>query len=182
MKAKKILCGLLALFALLPMVLGAYAAEVESGDIYCFTSQDFAAVQRRQRLHDLDDLEAGQPVVDVLALAACADEAFIAQHAQLLRQAGLVQTDQRFQLADIALALCELAEQQQAVFMRHGFEYRACLGSRVAQHGDGRFGERHNVGRIGRRVSHRGAVRVVLPVARCGAIGRQNIWRYSIKI
>jgi VCBS repeat-containing protein len=42
MKAKKILCGLLALFALLPMVLGAYAAEVESGDIYCFTSQDFA--------------------------------------------------------------------------------------------------------------------------------------------
>ena len=43
MKAKKILCGLLALFALLPMVLGAYAAEVESGDIYCFTSQDFAA-------------------------------------------------------------------------------------------------------------------------------------------
>ena len=42
MKAKKILCGLLALFVLLPMVLGAYAAEVESGDVYCFTSQDFS--------------------------------------------------------------------------------------------------------------------------------------------
>ena len=42
MKIKKLLCALLTLCALLPMVLGAYAAEVESGDVYCFTSQDFS--------------------------------------------------------------------------------------------------------------------------------------------
>lgn len=42
MKTKKILCALLVLAAALPMVLGAYAAEVESGEVYCFTSQDFS--------------------------------------------------------------------------------------------------------------------------------------------
>ncbi len=42
MKAKKILCALLILCAVLPMALGAQAAEVESGDVYCFTSQDFS--------------------------------------------------------------------------------------------------------------------------------------------
>ena len=45
MKAKKILCAFMALCALLMLTTGALAAEVESGDVYCFSSQDFSEAE-----------------------------------------------------------------------------------------------------------------------------------------
>lgn len=104
--------------------------------------QGLTAIQRRQRLHDLDDLEAREPVIDVFAVAARGHQAFVAQDAQVLRQAGLVQADQHLELADVAFALGQLTEQQQAVFVGHGLEHGTGLGRGIPQHVDGMLGQR----------------------------------------
>ena len=52
--------------------------------------------------------------MDLLAVAAGCHQAFAAQHGQLLRQGRLLDAEQRLQLADVALALGQLAQQQQA--------------------------------------------------------------------
>src|SRR5574343_146335 len=61
----------------------------------------------------------GNAVEDVLAGPTGADQPFLAEYRQLLREGGLMQIEQGFQLTDAALAQAQLAEQEQAVFVGH---------------------------------------------------------------
>jgi len=98
--------------------------------------ESLPAVQPRQRLHDRHNFKACEGVIDEFAHSPGIDHALVAQHTQLLRQGWLADTRQRLKLADIALALRQLAEQQQTVFVRQGLEQRARLGCRISQETD----------------------------------------------
>ena len=75
---------------------------------------------------------AGQPIKDLPALATGADELFLAQHPQLLRQRGLHDAEQGLQLADRLLALAQLAQQQQPVRIGQRLHQRAGLAGGAA--------------------------------------------------
>ena len=78
-------------------------------------------------------LTACHTVVDLLALAAGVDQPFAAQHRQLLGQRRLNNAQQLFQLADIALAVHQLAEQQQTVTIGQCLQQLMGLIGRTAQ-------------------------------------------------
>jgi hypothetical protein len=68
-----------------------------------------------QHVHHRQRLRAGDAVMDGLAFAPRGHQAFFAQHAQLLRQRGLADTQADFELAHALFTLRQLAQQQQAV-------------------------------------------------------------------
>ena len=92
-------------------------------------------------MHDRDHFETGEGIEDELAHAPGIDQPFIAQHTQLLRQRGLTNTGQRLKLAHVALALGQLTQQQQAIFVGQRLEQQAGFGRRIAQQTDLVMGE-----------------------------------------
>ena len=77
-----------------------------------------------QSVEQDQDFFARHPVVHPLAVAPGVDQPFVAQHAQLLRQGGLVDGGQVFQFGDRAFAADELAQQQQPVGVGKAFQKR----------------------------------------------------------
>ncbi len=64
---------------------------------------------------NLEQIGIGHAVKDVFAVSACGHHAFIAQHAQLLRQGRLADAELRLEIADAHLVLRQLAQQQHAL-------------------------------------------------------------------
>ena len=98
MKIKKLLCVLLSLCALLPMVLGAYAAEVESGDVYCFTSQDFS---EEEGLRGICITGLPDPAAGTIVLGS-----------RVLREGDILTADQIVQMTFLPLQTQEDAQAQ----------------------------------------------------------------------
>lgn len=70
-------------------------------------------------------------VVDGLAVAARADQAFVAQSRQLLRHRGLARREHLLKLADRTLALSESTQDHQSTLVCHGLQKiggRLCVG------------------------------------------------------
>ena len=98
MKIKKLLCVLLSLCALLPMALGAYAAEVESGDVYCFTSQDFS---EEEGLRGICITGLPDPAAGTIVLGS-----------RVLREGDILTADQIAQMTFLPLQTQEDAQAQ----------------------------------------------------------------------
>lgn len=58
-----------------------------------------------------------EAVEDLLAFSAGRDRALSSKHAQLLRERGLANAGERFEGADVFLALTDLTQQHQPVFV-----------------------------------------------------------------
>src|SRR5574343_1616977 len=72
-----------------------------------------------QDLHDSRRIGTDQSVVDVLALATRVHQAFLSQHAQLLRQGRLTDAQIGLERTDAELALRQTAQEHQPVGVRH---------------------------------------------------------------
>lgn len=78
------------------------------------------AVEGVERAQQGADFGVGDGVEDPLAFAACGHEALGTEDSQLLGEGRLADIERGFELADTALAVGHLAEQEQAVLVGEG--------------------------------------------------------------
>lgn len=80
-----------------------------------------------QRSYYVADIEAGQRVINVLAVPPGLDQTVSAKPRQLLRHRRLAKPQHLFDLADRFFAFDQEAKNQKPYFVRQGLEEFACL-------------------------------------------------------